>query len=109
MRFTPRPFSERSANWLAQSGVHPLLAKLYAARGIENPKLLSLDLKELIPPKELKNCLSTASILADILLQKRPLLESKLLGVNSRCRGAAVGKSIMAISSKCPATKAADN
>ena len=55
MRFTPRPFSERSANWLAQSGVHPLLAKLYAARGIENPKLLSLDLKELIPPKELKN------------------------------------------------------
>jgi len=74
MRFIPRPFSERSANWLAQSGVHPLLAKLYAARGIENPNLLSLDLKELIAPKELKNCLSTASILADILLQKRPIL-----------------------------------
>ena len=72
--FSQRPFSERTATWLAQSGLHPLLARLYAARGLQSPEELSLDLKRLISPVELKNCISTASLLADILEKKEPML-----------------------------------
>jgi single-stranded-DNA-specific exonuclease len=72
--FSQRPFSERTTTWLQQSGLHPLLARLYAARGMESPEELSLDLKQLISPTELKNCISTASLLADILERKEPML-----------------------------------
>ena len=72
--FSQRPFSERTATWLQQSGLHPLLARLYAARGIQSPEELSLDLKQLLSPTELKDCLSTASLLADILERKEPML-----------------------------------
>jgi single-stranded-DNA-specific exonuclease len=51
-----------------------LLARLYAARGLESPDTLSLDLKQLLSPADLKNCLSTASLLADILENKEPML-----------------------------------
>ena len=73
-QFIQRPFSERTANWLEQSGLHPLLARLYAARGVETPDELSLDLKKLLSPTELKNCISTASLLADILEKQDPML-----------------------------------
>ena len=72
--FSQRTFSERTATWLAQSGLHPLLARLYAARGLQSPEELSLDLKQLLSPVELKNCISTASLLADILEKKEPML-----------------------------------
>jgi single-stranded-DNA-specific exonuclease len=72
--FSQRPFSERTATWLQQSGLHPLLARLYAARGLESPEELSLDLKQLLSPTELKDCISTASLLADILERKEPML-----------------------------------
>lgn len=72
--FSQRPFSERTATWLHQSGLHPLLAKLYAARGVTKPDELSLDLKQLLSPIELKGCISTASLLADILERKEPIL-----------------------------------
>ena len=73
-QFSQRPFSERTALWLQQSGLPPLLARLFAARGVDSPDELSLDLKSLLSPSELKNCLSTASLLADILEQKAPML-----------------------------------
>ena len=72
--FSQRPFSERTASWLQQSGLHPLLARLYAARGLQSPEDLSLDLKQLLSPTELKNCIGTASLLADILEKKEPML-----------------------------------
>ena len=72
--FSQRPFSERTATWLQQSGLHPLLSRLYAARGLQSPEELSLDLKQLLSPIELKNCISTASLLADILERKEPML-----------------------------------
>ncbi|MBU3541013.1 single-stranded-DNA-specific exonuclease RecJ [Polynucleobacter sp. UB-Tiil-W10] len=72
--FSQRPFSERTATWLAQSGLHPLLARLYAARGLESPDELSLDLKQLLSPVDLKNCIHTASLLADIIEKKEPML-----------------------------------
>jgi len=72
--FSQRPFSERTATWFVQSGLHPLLARLYAARGLQSPEELSLDLKQLLSPTELKNCISTATLLADILERKEPML-----------------------------------
>ena len=72
--FSARPFSERTAAWLEQGGLHPLLARLFAARGVQSPDELSLDLKNLLSPKELTNCIGTASLLADILQEKRPLM-----------------------------------
>ena len=73
-QFSQRPVSERTSTWLEQSGLHPLLARLFAARGVQSPDELSLDLKKLLSPTELKNCLSTASLLADILEKKEPML-----------------------------------
>lgn len=73
-RFQHRPYSERTAQWLEQSGLNPLLARLFAARGVEKPDDLSLELKNLLAPTELKNCLSTASLLADILEKKEPIV-----------------------------------
>lgn len=72
--FSQRPFSERTATWLQQSGLHPLLARLFAARGVDKPEELSLDLKQLLSPVELNNCISTATLLADILERKEPML-----------------------------------
>ncbi len=82
--FSQRPFSDRTASWLQQSGLHPLLARLYAARGIDKPDELSLDLKQLLSPVELKNCISTASLLADILERR----ESMLVVADYDCDGA---------------------
>ena len=73
-QFSQRPVSQRTSAWLEQSGLHPLLARLFAARGVQSPDELSLDLKKLLSPTELKNCLSTASLLADILEKKEPML-----------------------------------
>ena len=72
--FSRRPFLDRTASWLEQSGLHPLLARLFAARGIVSPEELSLDLKQLLSPTGLKNCLSTATLLADILERQEPML-----------------------------------
>ena len=82
--FSQRLFSERTATWLAQSGLHPLLARLYAARGLQSPEELSLDLKQLLSPVELKNCINTAALLADILEKK----ESMLIVADYDCDGA---------------------
>ena len=83
-RFQHRPYSERAAKWLEQSGLNPLLARLFAARGVEKPDDLSLELKNLLSPTELKNCLSTASLLADILEKK----ESIVIVADYDCDGA---------------------
>jgi len=72
--FSQRPFSDRTVAWLQQSGLHPLLARLFAARGVTSPDELSLDLKKLLSPADLKSCLSTAALLADILERQDPML-----------------------------------
>lgn len=74
VQFNPRPFSQRSADWLTQSGLHPLLARLYAARGINQPDELGLELKQLLPPNTLLHCQSTAVILADLIKQEKNIV-----------------------------------
>ncbi len=59
---------------LAQAGVHPLLARLFAARGLRTPGDLDCDLSALIPPSELKNADAAAALLADHIASGKRLM-----------------------------------
>lgn len=72
--FRQREYLAEAAFSLSNSGLHPILARLYAARGVSNPDQLALELKHLISPTQLSQCLVTASILADALAAKTPML-----------------------------------
>ena len=50
MQFIPRDMPPRSIWALEQAGVHPLLARLYAARGIQDAATLDASLAQLLPP-----------------------------------------------------------
>jgi single-stranded-DNA-specific exonuclease len=62
-----RDVPPRAAWALEQAGVHPLLARLYAARGIRTPAELDDGLARLIPPTELLGADAAARLLADAL------------------------------------------
>jgi single-stranded-DNA-specific exonuclease len=62
-----RIWSERTVWQLEQGGIHPLLARLYAARGIQTPAQISTRMEDLIPPQALKGLTKAASLLADAI------------------------------------------
>src|SRR5574343_891644 len=64
-----RAWSERTAWQLDQGGVNPLLARLYAARGISQPEHISTQMTDLLPPGGLKGIDAAARILADAIMQ----------------------------------------
>ncbi|MDR3300213.1 MAG: DHH family phosphoesterase, partial [Candidatus Accumulibacter sp.] len=56
------------AQWqLEQQGLHPLLARLYAARGIESKSELDHELNALLPPARLTHAAAAAVLLADAI------------------------------------------
>jgi single-stranded-DNA-specific exonuclease len=59
---------------LEQQGVHPLLARIYAARGIGAKSELDYELKGLIPPARLTNADAAAMLLADAIEARAKLL-----------------------------------
>ncbi len=72
MNIIPRDIPPRSVWALEQAGVHPLLAQLYAARGVSRPDELDNALAKLLPPSGLKGSSEAAALLADaIAAQKR--------------------------------------
>ena len=64
-----RAWSERTAWQLEQSGLHPLLARLYAARGIQNATQISTRMEDLIPSAALKGLGDASAQLADAIMQ----------------------------------------
>ena len=50
MKLLTREVPPRSAWALEQAGIHPLLARLYAARGVQHPDELDDALTRLLPP-----------------------------------------------------------
>lgn len=52
---------------LRQGGVHPVLARIYAARGLSDPRELSSELAALVPPNALRHIDSAAVFLADAI------------------------------------------
>jgi single-stranded-DNA-specific exonuclease len=69
-----RPVPQRARLMLEQSGVHPLLARLYAARGVEAAEELDTQLKALLPPDGLKGMARAAVLLADAVAAGRKIL-----------------------------------
>lgn len=57
----------RAAYALEQAGVHPLLARLYAARGVRSPQELDDQLAQLLPPQALRGAAEAARVLADAI------------------------------------------
>jgi single-stranded-DNA-specific exonuclease len=52
---------------LEQAGIHPLLAQLYAARGVQSALELDDALAKLLPPASMKGTLEAARLLADAI------------------------------------------
>jgi single-stranded-DNA-specific exonuclease len=67
MKITTRDTPPRTVWALEQAGVHPLLARLYAARGIRSAEELDDSLARLLPPEHLKGAAEAAACLAEAL------------------------------------------
>ena len=66
-RLSARPYAIRDAEYLAQQGLHPVLARLLAARGLYDPRDLSTELDALIKPDVLTHVDRAAIFLADAI------------------------------------------
>jgi len=74
MKIVTRPYAEADRLRLQAAGVHPLLARLYAARRISSAAQLEQDFAHLLPPATLANAERAARLLADALAQGKKLL-----------------------------------
>jgi single-stranded-DNA-specific exonuclease len=73
-RIDTRQYPETAARQLAKSGISPLLARIYAARGIAHAAQLEIDLKKLLPFTLLKQAQRMAGALADAISAGKKLL-----------------------------------
>lgn len=73
MKIITREVPPRAAWVLEQAGVHPLLARLYAARGVLGKEELDDGLARLLPPASLKGAQEAAVLLADAIAANRRL------------------------------------
>ena len=73
-QITVRPYASAAAHALERAGHPPLLARLYAARGIKTAKALRGELAELDDYRRLKNCEAAAVRLADAIARNERLL-----------------------------------
>ncbi|MBU0622415.1 MAG: single-stranded-DNA-specific exonuclease RecJ [Gammaproteobacteria bacterium] len=69
-----RPYPAEIAARLAESGIAPLLARIYAARGIAAAAQLDTDIKRLLPFSLLKNAEKMARLLADAIAAHKKIL-----------------------------------
>ncbi len=73
MKIIAREIPPRSAWALEQAGVHPLLARLYAARGVLGKDELDDGLALLLPPATLRGAREAALLLADAIRDDKRL------------------------------------
>jgi single-stranded-DNA-specific exonuclease len=74
MKIVARDIPPRAAWALEQAGVHPLLARLYAARGVLGKDELDDGLARLLPPAGLQGIGEAARLLADAVQQDRRMV-----------------------------------
>jgi single-stranded-DNA-specific exonuclease len=67
MKLIARDIPPRSVWTLEQAGIHPLLARLFAARGVRHPDELDDSLARLQPPEHMRGATEAAQLLADAL------------------------------------------
>ena len=73
MNITPRDIPPRSVWVLEKAGIHPLLARLYAARGVTGTEELDNALAKLLPPATMLGLPEAATLLADAIAQNKRL------------------------------------
>jgi len=73
-KITPRSYDAQTFQALSDCGLPPVLARIYAARGIADTGQLETELTHLIPFEQLKNCTVMASLLADAIAAQKRLL-----------------------------------
>lgn len=73
-RIVTRASSPADEAALIRHGLHPVLARLYAARGVRLPDEIETALTRLVAPLELKGAADAAALLADAIEKKRRLL-----------------------------------
>jgi single-stranded-DNA-specific exonuclease len=73
MHLLTRDVPPRSAWALEQAGIHPLLARLYAARGVQSKDELDDALNLLLPPSDMLGTREAATLLADAMAQNKRL------------------------------------
>lgn len=73
MKITVRDVPPRSAWTLEQAGIHPLLAQLYAARGVQSTQELDETLARLLAPREMLGLNAAATLLADAIATDKHL------------------------------------
>jgi single-stranded-DNA-specific exonuclease len=73
VKILTRDVPPRAAWALEQAGIHPLLARLYAARGVLAKEELDNGLARLLPPASLKGAGEAAVLLADAIAAGRRL------------------------------------
>ena len=66
-RISTRPCSFRTSEMLRQGGVHPVLARLFASRGLSDARELSSELASLMAPSGLLHIGAAAVFLADAI------------------------------------------
>ncbi len=62
------------AHRVESAGISPLLARIYAARGIDDPLQLNLDARSLLPPQRLEGLKPAAELLCQVLQQDQRLM-----------------------------------
>jgi single-stranded-DNA-specific exonuclease len=73
MKLIVRDTPPRAAFALEEAGVHPLLARLYAARGVSTKDELDDGLGKLLAPSTLLGCAAAAVLLADAIAANKKL------------------------------------
>jgi single-stranded-DNA-specific exonuclease len=74
VRIVARTYAESDRYALVEAGVHPLLARIYAARRIRSSAELKYEAAGLLPPELLKNASEAACLLADAIQSGKRLL-----------------------------------
>ena len=73
-KIVQRAFTQADADRLIAAGIHPVLARVYAARGITAPTQLDNKLDQLLPFTDMRNAVAAATLLADAIAAKRKLM-----------------------------------
>ena len=73
-RILTRPIPQRAREMLVQQGLHPVLAQLYAARGVVDKSEVESEFSGLIPPERLLHAKRAATLLAAAIEKKQRLL-----------------------------------
>ncbi|WP_293775441.1 single-stranded-DNA-specific exonuclease RecJ [uncultured Oxalicibacterium sp.] len=73
-RIVVRPYSASDAERLLQSGLHPVMARIFASRGLLDARELVSDLTALIPPPGLLHIDAAAGYLADAIAAHKKMV-----------------------------------